>query len=73
MDTGRPRWTAEVDMARLIEPVGEGLARYQPSQRYILLDEGRYGDDDLPRRNLVSAVVRLENCRSMADLERVVG
>ena len=69
---GRPPWTAELDMARLVEPVGEGLARYQPSQRYILLDEGRYGDGDLPRRNLVSAVVRLENSRSMADLERVV-
>ena len=69
---GRPPWTAELEMARLIEPVGEDLARYQPSQRYILLDEGRYGDHDLPRRNLVSAVVRLENSRSMADLERVV-
>ena len=36
---GRSRWTAEVDMAQLIAPVGEDLERYQPSQRYYVLDE----------------------------------
>ena len=33
---------------------------------------GRYGDEDLPQRNLVSALIALENCRSAADLKRAV-
>ena len=65
---GRPRWAAPVEVADLIDPVGEALARYQPSQRYFLLDEGRWGEDDLPRRNLVSALVALENSRSAEEL-----
>ena len=59
-------------MSRLIAPVGEDLARHQPSQRYFLLDERRYGGDDLPRRNLFSAVMQLENSRSVADIKRAV-
>ena len=59
-------------MSELIAPVGEGLARYQPVQRYFVLDGSRRGDDDLPRSNLVSAVVRLEHGRTPADLKRVV-
>ena len=69
---GRSRWTAETDVSRLIAPVGEDLARCQPSQRYFVVDAGGFRDDDLPQRNLVSAVVRLENSRSRADLKRVV-
>ena len=65
---GRPGWTAPVEVADLIAPVEEALARYQPSQRYFLLDEGRWGEDDLPRRNLVSALVALENSRSAEEL-----
>ena len=69
---GPQRWTASADMSELIAPVGEGLARYQPVQRYFVLDAGSRGDDDLPWGNLVSAVVRLENSRTPADLKRVV-
>ena len=65
---GRPRWSAPVEAADLIAPVGEALARFQPSQRYFLLDERRCGEDDLPRRNLVSALVALENSRSAEEL-----
>ena len=68
---GRPRWTAPVEVGDLIAPVGEALARFQPSQRYFLLDEGRCGEDDLPRRNLVSALVAFENSDSAADLSEV--
>ena len=59
-------------MGDLISPVGEVLSRFQPSQRYFLLDEGRWGEDDLPRRNLVSALVGLENSRSAASLSTVL-
>ena len=69
---GHSRWTAPVDMSELIAPVGEDLARYQPVQRYFVLDGGIRRDDDLPWNNLVSAVVRLENSRTPVDLKRAV-
>ena len=69
---GRPRWTAPVEMADLIAPAGEALACFQPSQRYFLLDEGRCGEDDLPRRNLVSALVAFENSRSSEELPKLL-
>ena len=69
---GRPRWTAPVEVADLIASVEETLAPYQPSQRYFLLDERRWGEDDLPRRNLVSALVGLENSGSAERLSKVV-
>ena len=69
---GRPRWTAPVEMADLIAPAKEALAGFQPSQRYFLLDEGRCGEDDLPRRNLVSALVALENSGSAENLSKVL-
>ena len=94
---GRPRWTAPVEMGDLVSPVGEALGRYQPSQRYFLLDErrwpiagaaleddagasqgcflldeGRWGEDDPSRRNLVSALVGIENSRSASDLSKLL-
>ena len=70
---GPSRWTAAEDVAALIAPAGEALAWYQPSYRYFLLDERVQGEDDLPRRNLVSGLVALGNSRSSADLERALG
>ena len=58
---GPNEWSAPVEAGDLIAPVKESLARYQPSQRYFLLDEGRLKEDDLSGRNLVSALVKLEN------------
>ena len=69
---GRPRWSAPVEAGDLIAPVGEALAPFQPSQRYFLLDEGRWGEDDLPRRNLVSALVGLENSGSAERLSELL-
>ncbi len=69
---GRPRWTAPVEMADLIAPAEEALAGFQPSQRYFLLDEGRWGEDDLPRRNLVSALVAIENSGSAESLSQAL-
>ena len=48
------------------------MSRYQPVQRYFVLDGGIRRDDDLPWNNLVSAVVRLENSRTPVDLKRAV-
>ena len=70
---GRSPWTAALELRQTMAPVGEALARYQPAQRYFLLDVGRWAEDDLPRRNLVSALVRLEQSRPNEDMERAVG
>ena len=55
---------------------GAALARYQPSQRYFLLDEGRVGGADLPSGNLVSALIALETnpdrVRAAALLEPLI-
>ena len=69
----RSRWTAAREVSEMCSPVrAEALAWYQPSQRYFVLDAGRYGADDLPHRNLVSALILLENSRTPAELERAL-
>ena len=45
---------------------------YQPAQRYFLLDLQRVPADDLPYRNLLRAVARLEQSRSPEDVVRAV-
>ena len=58
---GRRPWTAPADVAALIASGrGAALARYQPSQRYYLLDDGRVGGADLPSGHLVSALIAPE-------------
>ncbi len=69
---GRSPWTAADDVAKLTAPTDEPLACYQPSQRYFLLDGRTRGNHDLPRGNLVSALLRFEKSRSPDDLERAV-
>ena len=60
---GSRPWTASEEVAELIAFGGEALARYQPSLRYYLLDQGRLAADDMPGRNLVSALIALETNR----------
>ena len=60
---GSGRWTAAEDVAEMIAGGGDALARHQPALRYYLLDEGSIGADDLPGRNLVSALIALETNR----------
>ena len=60
---GRSPWTAPADVAELIAAGGPALARYQPSQQYFLLDEGRVDGGALPPGNLVSALIALETNR----------
>ena len=69
---GATRWKAAVEVRELISPVGLELAPYQPSQRYLVLDERNVEDDALPSGNLMTAVVGLEQSRSPEDLVRVV-
>ena len=69
---GSNEWSAPVEVGDLIAPVKEALARYQPSQRYFVLDEGRLREDDLSGRNLVSALVRLETSGTAEALREVM-
>ena len=69
---GRQRWTAPVEMTDLIAVARGGLAPYQPSQRYYLLDGARMSDADLPRDNLVSALIGLEKTRDAARLREAL-
>ena len=71
--TGEARWRAAVEVGELIAPVGPELGPYQPSQRYLVVDERHVGAEDLPGRNLMGAVLGLEQSRGPADLMRVVG
>ncbi len=67
------RWRAPEERAALIQPGPRALERYQPRARYLLLDEGRYGQGELaPLRNLVAALFRLENSRTDAEVLVVV-
>ena len=69
---GRRRWTAERDVKALVIPMDEGLPEhpesYLPSCRYLLIDVGRVEVEDLPERNLVSALIRLETSRAPKDM-----
>ena len=69
---GTEPWTAAPDMGSLTTPVGPWLAPYQPAQRYYLIDLQRVAADDLPYRNLLRAVARLEQSRSPEDVMRAV-
>ena len=53
---GRPRWGAATDVAELIAPVTEPLARYLPSFRYLVLDLQQIGERDPESRDLVSSL-----------------
>jgi hypothetical protein len=69
---GERRWTAVEEVAELIETV-PGLERYRPQLHYLLLDEGRYREEELrPLKNLVAAVFRLENSRTPQDILNVL-
>ena len=69
---GTPRWSAATDVRDLVAPAGPSLAPHQPSQRYLVVDLQRLREDDLPLRNLVGAVSRMERSRSPEDLHGVV-
>ena len=70
---GERRWNAAREVRDLIAPVGGGaLLEHQPSQRHLVVDAGSYGTDDVPERNLASAVMRLETSRSHGEVAQVL-
>ena len=68
---GGPPWSAATDARELVAQAGPFLAPFQPSQRYLVLDLQRIPEQDLPLRNLVGALSRMERVRSLEDLRQV--
>lgn len=70
---GTQRWTAATDLTQLVLPPPKGLERWQPAQRYLLIDENALDINALdPQTNLVTALFRLEQSRTPEDLRRIV-
>ena len=69
----RSRWTVAPELGQASVPAVEGLGRYQPALRYELLDVKGCRADDLPAGNLVSALIGLENSRTVGELEGWLG
>ncbi|MGC8643069.1 MAG: Rpn family recombination-promoting nuclease/putative transposase [Isosphaeraceae bacterium] len=66
-------WNAPEDVSGLIASVPGDLDRYRPRLRYLLLDEGRYAESELATlSNLVAALFRLENSRTLDDVRQVL-
>jgi hypothetical protein len=70
---GSKRWEAAKDISELIEEVPRGLKKYRPHLRYLLIDEGAYGESQLTplMKNLVAAIIRLENTRTRDNEKEV--
>ncbi len=71
---GRRPWTAATELADLVDPGPPELDTYRPRLRYRLIDESTYADAELATmRNLVAALFRLENSRSLDQTGNRVG
>jgi hypothetical protein len=71
---GRGRWTAAMNIEDLVEAMPGGLAAYRPRLPYVLIDETRYSESELASgQNLAAALFRLEQSRTPADVQRVLG
>ena len=67
---GRRRWRAPREMADLFVPMHHDLRRHLLGLEYILVD-GLGGSDEELKGNLVSALFRIEACRTPEELARV--
>jgi predicted transposase YdaD len=71
---GSVRWSAADELSVLIQRGPSAMKAYVPQMRYLLIDEARYRDSELaPLRNLVAALFRLENSRTPAEIDCVLG
>ena len=68
---GLRRWTSPRDLAEQVGPPTE-LSPYVAGPRYLLLDVRALAEDDLPQRNRMSALIRLETAESPERLVETV-
>ncbi|MEE9346204.1 MAG: Rpn family recombination-promoting nuclease/putative transposase [Methylococcales bacterium] len=70
---GEKRWNVATELKDLIVNLPGGLEHYLPSLKYLVLDEGAYGSEELkPLKNLVAAIFRLENATSLTDVSDII-
>jgi hypothetical protein len=70
---GWGRWRAPRNIETLVEPMLGGSELYWPRLLYLLIDEGRYTEEQLaPLHNVAVALFRLENSCTPTDVQRVV-
>jgi predicted transposase/invertase (TIGR01784 family) len=71
---GRERWQAALNICDLIPTPPRGLEKYRPQLEYLLLDEGALSEVELlaPGPNLVAALFRLEQSRTVTDIQQVL-
>jgi hypothetical protein len=70
---GWGRWTASQNVETLVEPMPGELELYWPRLAYLLIDEGRYTEEQLALlHNVAVALFRLENSCTPTDVQRVV-
>ncbi len=68
---GHAPWHSARSLDELLMVPPAGLAPYRVQARYLLIDQRRFDTADLPLRNLVAALFRLEAARTSADFRSV--
>ncbi len=69
---GDSPWSAGTELAELIEPL-PGLKAYRPSQRHLVLDEGRLDEDEIAAgNNALAEMIRLERSPTPTELQAIV-
>jgi len=70
---GESRWSAATNIKDLVVEVTGGLHQYCPDMNYFLVDEGSYDDAEMASlKNLVAAMIRLENGVSIEAMEQTL-
>jgi hypothetical protein len=70
---GMPGWSAATTLGALQAPMPASLAPWQPAISYLLIDEQRYSEAELPPDpNLASAIIRLEQAGTHGEALRIV-
>ena len=69
---GEGRWNAATDIRDLFPPAPARLVGYVPRHRYLLIELQALDPAFLPRRNVLSMIARLEQARSLEQLEELV-
>jgi hypothetical protein len=69
---GHAPWRSARSLDALLQAPPPGLAPYRSQARYLLVDERRFAEADLPLRNLVAALFRLEGAPTVEAADSVI-
>lgn len=67
--TGSSPWNAAQDIYELLAKMPQGLAEFQPSQKYFLLDVGQLRNSDMDKAHGIAALLfRLERAKTKEEI-----